>query len=164
MQSSFQLGKYIVLYGAGGSAPCSAYMQITEEIIVDQTLYWTIVDSENEAIYLSAMLNCPKLNEIISTFQPQGLFGKRHIHTLPLDYIPIYQEDDDNMNLLVKYSKKLIEELNASISGELLNPNTGTLSNRRKKINDLLTKQNSYEQYLSICEKILISSHKETNA
>lgn len=158
-QSSLQLGKYLVLYGAGGSNLCSAYMKITEDVIVDQTLYWTIVDSEDEAIYLSAMLNCPKLNDIITIYQPQGLFGKRHIHTLPLEYIPVYNEDDYKMRLLVDYSKILIQELRDSLPCNLLNPNMGSLSSRRKKVINLISKLKCYDQYVSICEEILVKSN-----
>jgi len=152
------IGKYLVLYGAGGSNLCSAYMRITGEIIIDQTLYWTVVESEEEAIYLSAMLNCPKLNKIITTFQPQGLFGKRHIHTLPLDYIPLYDAGNDKMNRLVFTTKLLIEELLTSLPRNLLNPNSGTLASRRKKISTIMAQQLSFNEYVSICEDILVSA------
>lgn len=153
------IGKYLVLYGAGGSNLCSAYVKITGEIIIDQTLYWTVVESEDEAIYLSAMLNCPKLNEVIATFQPQGLFGKRHIHTLPLDYIPVYDVENANMNHLISTTRMLIEELKASIPGDLLNPNKGSLASRRKKISKIMAQQDSYIKYISICEDILICAN-----
>ena len=45
-QSDLMIGKYLVVYGAGGSNLCSAYMKITGEMIIDQTLYWTVVESE----------------------------------------------------------------------------------------------------------------------
>ena len=151
-----KIGKYLVLYGAGGSNLCAAYMKITGEIIIDQTLYWTVVESEDEAIYISAMLNCPKLNEIITTFQPQGLFGKRHIHTLPLNYIPVYNVANESMKLLVSTTRLLIDELKTSTPSNLLNPNKGSLATRRKKINRIMIQQNSYNNYISICEKILI--------
>ena len=162
-QSHFdsEIGKYLVLYGAGGSNLCSAYMKITGEIIIDQTLYWTVVDSEEEAIYLLAMLNCPKLNEIITTFQPQGLFGKRHIHTLPLDYIPVYDGENDNMNRLISITKLLIEELMNSLPSNLLDPNNGSLASRRRKISLIMTHLSSFIEYVSICEDILICANSE---
>lgn len=158
-KQTFSIGKYMVLYGAGGANLCSAYLKVTEEIIIDQTLYWTIVETEEEAIYLSAMLNCPKLTEIISTFQPQGLFGKRHIHTLPLDYIPIYNGHNEPMLRLVATTKNLMSEMAKIIPDKILNPNNGSLSSRRKKVCVSMTQLSAYESYVSTCEEILINSN-----
>lgn len=158
-KQSFPIGKYLVLYGAGGANLCSAFVKITGEIIIDQTLYWSIVETEDEAIYLSSMLNSPKLTKIISTFQPQGLFGKRHIHTLPLDYIPKYDSEDESMCSLVSVAKQLMEEMSYKVPADLLNPNKGVLASRRRKICSIMTDLASYDSYISICEEILLNSN-----
>jgi SOS-response transcriptional repressor LexA len=156
-QQNLQQGKFLVVYGAGGKNICSAYMFIdnADRYIVDQTLYWTIVETEDEAIYLSAMLNCPTLNETIAAFQPQGIFGERHVHTLPLEYIPKYNHNDSNHIELVNITKVLCGELSSAITDDLLDPNSGTLPSRRKKVSKLLLNLPSYASYVTICESIL---------
>lgn len=86
-KQDFSLGRWLVLSNAGGANPCSAYIDLDEidatKLIIDQTLYWYLADSEDEAIYITGMLNSDALSDLISDFQPDGGFGKRHIHTIP---------------------------------------------------------------------------------
>lgn len=87
---NLEVGKFLVVYGAGGAKPCAAYLYInTAEVVIDQTLYWCQVDTESEALYLTALLNSNALSEHISSFQAEGQFGKRHIHTLASDCINV---------------------------------------------------------------------------
>jgi len=150
-------GNYLVVYGAGGANICSSYMYIdnSEKYVIDQTLYWTQVETEDEAIYLSAMLNCPTLNDIITAFQPQGIFGKRHVHTLPLNYIPRYDSTNMLHHALVSKACLLQEELTKVLTPLLTDPNKGTLSSRRKYVSKLLSEMPIYESYVSLCETIL---------
>ena len=152
-----QQGKYLVVYGAGGKNICSAYMLIdnSDKYVIDQTLYWAMVDTEEEAIYLSAILNCPTLNDIIAAFQPQGVFGERHVHTLPIDYIPRYNQEDSRHVELVNKAKILFNELYSELSIDLTDPNKGTLSSRRKKVSNILSSLPSYTLYITLCESIL---------
>lgn len=156
-QQRLDTGKYLVVYGAGGANICSSYMYIdnSEKYVIDQTLYWTQVETEEEAIYLSAILNCPTLNDTISAFQPQGIFGKRHVHTLPLDYIPKFDNANIIHKTLVSKSCSLRMELISSLTPILTDPNKGTLSSRRKGIFRLLSTMPSYSAYVSLCEAIL---------
>lgn len=156
---NIEKGQYLVVYGAGGANICSAYMLIDDssQYIVDQTLYWTTVATENEAIYLSSMLNCPSLTEIISAYQPQGIFGKRHVHTLPLNYIPKYSDSNINHQSVVYYGKKLHSELLSVLPPELADPNAGALSSRRKKVTAILRNLPYYTNYLQKCESVLKS-------
>ena len=152
-----QQGKYLVVYGAGGKNICSAYMLIdnSDKYVIDQTLYWAMVDTEDEAIYLSAILNCPTLNDTIAAFQPQGVFGERHVHTIPIDYIPRYNQEDSRHVELVNKAKNLFNELYSELSIDLTDPNKGTLSSRRKKVSNILSGLPSYTLYITLCESIL---------
>ena len=156
-QQKLQQGKYLVVYGAGGKNICSAYMLIDnpDQYVIDQTLYWAMVNTKDEAIYLSAMLNCPTLNDTIAAFQPQGVFGERHVHTLPLEYIPKYNPENIRHIELVNMAQVLCNELLSALSADLLNPNNGTLSSRRKKVSTILVDAHSYTSYVSLCESIL---------
>ena len=156
-QQQLQQGKYLVVFGAGGKNICSAYMFIDnpDRYVIDQTLYWTMVDTEEEAIYLSAILNCPTLNDTISAFQPQGVFGERHIHTLPTNYIPRYNQEDSRHVELVNKAKILFNELYSKLSPDLTDPNKGILQSRRKKVSKILSGLPSYSLYNTLCESIL---------
>ena len=156
-QQNLQQNKYLVVYGAGGGNICSAYLFIddADKYVIDQTLYWTIVDTEEEAIYLSAILNCPTLNNIISSLQPQGGFGERHVHTLPLQYIPRYNHKDSRHIELVNKAKILFNELYSKLSHDLIDPNKGTLASRRKRISNILSSLPSYTLYFTLCKSIL---------
>lgn len=160
VQQVFRTGNYLVVYGAGGANICAAYMKINQndDIIVDQTLYWTIVDTEDEAQYISAVLNCPSLTDTISSFQPQGIFGKRHIHTLPLEYIPKYNSNNHSHVALVNCARDIISGLRESINEDWMNPNKSTLSLRRKRIVCLMKSLPSYDAYAMLCDRILRST------
>ena len=156
----FETGQYLVLYGAGGANICSACLKIgdADKLVVDQTLYWTTVPSEDEAMYLSGMLNCPLLNEIISAFQTQGAFGKRHVHTLPLSYIPRFDPNDGIMESFVQTVYSLCSVLGKAISVHELNPNAATLVSRRRKVVRAMQNMPSYAGYVEFCKKILARS------
>lgn len=162
-QQVFTKGDYLVVYGASGENVCAAYMFIEnpDSIIVDQTLYWALVNTENEALFLTALLNCPTLNEIISSFQPQGIYGKRHIHTLPLHYIPRFDNNNDDHLSLVRTTRDLIIQMRSTNASEWTNPNKSTLANRRKRITLIMKELPSYAQYVALCERILKSSNQE---
>lgn len=165
-QQEFTNDMYLVIYGAGGSNPCAAYIHVTDAhgIVVDQTLYWTQVKTEEEAIYLTAILNCPILSDLISELQPQGSFGERHIHMLPLDFIPRYDSENSYHKKLIETAKIIISELTCSTPCNLVDPNSSTLSSRRKRILTIFKGLPSYAFYEEICKSILLGQTVERNS
>jgi methylase of polypeptide subunit release factors len=114
---------YLVLYGAGGSSPCAAYVNLgqleAERLIIDQTLYWRLVDSENEALYLTGLFNSNALEELIREYQPRGQFGRRHIHELPGRVTPGYDPTQALHGAVADATRALMVDLHAvSISGQ----------------------------------------------
>lgn len=150
---------YLVVYGSGGGKVCAAYLNLSnfESIpIVDQTLYWYYTTDENEAIFLSALLNSNLLTNSISAFQPKGRFGARHIHTLPTSYLPKYDNNNESHNTIVESTKQLVNDLIDVLNeSPYLNPNIGQLSSRRKKTKEILERLPSYKKYEESCEAIL---------
>ena len=75
-----------------GRLLCAAYISletfVRSRLVIDQTLNWHLADSEEEAIYIVGLLNSNAMSDAIKDFQPEGGFGKRHIHTLPYKIIP----------------------------------------------------------------------------
>lgn len=160
----FSLGKWMVLSNAGGGNPCAAYIKLDnydrEKLIIDQTLYWYIADSEEEAVYITGLVNSLSMGKAIEDFQPEGAFGKRHIHTLPFKIMPKYDDTNDAHRKVVETTKVLIAEWHDICSSEeviskTLNPNSGNLPSRRKKQQSALRKATSYLEYEKSCSEVL---------
>lgn len=154
---------YIVMTGAGGGKVCSTYISLadydTTKIIIDQTIYWAQVNTEDEAIYLSGLLNSESINLIIEDFQPRGAFGKRHVHKLPFGVTPPYDSEQAAHQDVVKKTRALIIEYKTLKDtsheiGVILNPNSSTLSSRRKKLFNSIKELSSYQEYEIACRSL----------
>ncbi len=164
-KQNFTVANWIVLSAAGGSNPCAAYLSLEkvnrDRLIIDQTLYWYIADSEEEAIYLVGMINSRALGDAIMDFQPQGEFGRRHIHTLPYKIMPRFDSANELHGQVVQHTKYLMTEWNevCMLAGmsELLLPNSGSLSSRRRRQQSRIKQLNSYEKYEEACSAALLS-------
>lgn len=130
-----------------------------KKLIIDQTLYWYLTESEEEALYIVGMLNSVTLSNAISDFQPQGGFGARHIHTIPYKIIPRFDISDDAHMEVVARTKELINEWKAYCivgkEGKYLFPNSGSLNSRRRKLQAALRTMTSYGIYEEACSSIL---------
>lgn len=155
---------WFVFMGAGGSNVCAAYAQTSRfplsKSVIDQTLYWTVVKTEDEAVYLTGLLNSTAINQVIREFQPRGQFGERHIHKLPLGATPPFDPAAAaHVDVVVK-TKQLITEwtayktANAAVVQDLLNPNKSKLHIRRKKIKEILVTLASWQDYEDACKAL----------
>ncbi len=162
-QQSINNDGYIVMTGAGGGKVCSAYIALadydSERLILDQTVYWAQVQTEDEAIYLSGLLNSNAINLIIEDFQPRGAFGKRHVHKLPFGVTPPFDPEQAAHQDVVNKTKELINEYQDLQTtddeiAKLLNPNTGSLSSRRRKLNIKIQELESYNEYENACRSL----------
>ncbi len=131
---------YLVFGSAGGKLPCAAYVRGSQipylKTIVDQTLYWGRVSSEDEAIYITALINSPAVIDVISALQPRGAFGERHIHKLAFDRTPAFDPSLAQHLAVVRAAKELLHEwamrrLDADIT-PLLAPEMHMITRRRK--------------------------------
>lgn len=162
-QQNFSEKKWLVLSGAGGTNPCAAYISLEEidssRIIIDQTLYWYLTDSEEEALYITGLLNSDALTDIIRDFQPDGGFGKRHIHTIPYKIIPAFDPEDPFHTDIVTKTRELMQEWadrcrEDSLAG-LLEPDSGPLHIRRKRQQTEIRRLAAYGDYEKACHAIL---------
>lgn len=162
-KQSFGLARWLVLSNAGGANPCAAYIDLNnmdkKKLIIDQTLYWYLAESEEEALYIVGILNSVTLSNAISDFQPQGGFGARHIHTIPYKIIPRFDISDDAHMGVVARTKELINEwkkyCGSAKEGKYLSPNSGSLNSRRRKLQAALRTMSSYGMYEEACSSIL---------
>ena len=162
-KQNFSLGRWLVLSNAGGSNPCAAYIDLekydTSRLIIDQTLYWYMASSEEEALFITGMINSTALNDAIKDFQPDGGFGKRHIHKLPYKVIPRYDSENSAHELVVEKTKMLIDRwidyCKSDEKGAYIAPNSGTLNCRRKKLQAALKELPEYINYECACNSVL---------
>jgi methylase of polypeptide subunit release factors len=155
---------WLIFMGAGGSNVCAAYAPASlypdDKTIIDQTLYWAKVDTEDEAVYLTGLLNSDAINSVIREFQPRGQFGERHIHKLPLGVTPPFSASNPAHADLVSKTKQLMLEWtgfcknNQTITKNLLDPNISKLHIRRKRIKDIFKTLPSWEDYETACKGI----------
>lgn len=94
---------YLVLYGATGSNLAASMLDThilpivngaqPKAFVVDHKTYWYRCASKDEALFLSAILNAPCVDEAIKVHQTRGLFGARDIHRRPFEVCAIPQFD-----------------------------------------------------------------------
>ncbi len=154
---------YLVFTGAGGKLVCATYSAIATlnvaKLIVDQTLYWATVATEEEAIYLSGLLNSEAINTVIQDFQPRGAFGERHIHKLPIEATPPFDPSQAVHQEVVEQTKKLLSDYESlkksdKVFRAMLDPNSSSLASRRRKIRDKIKQLPSYEAYELACRDL----------
>lgn len=159
-----------MLSSASGSNPCAAYLPLDgldrSRIVVDQTLYWHIAASEDEAIYITALLNSTSLSDAIKDFQPEGGFGERHIHKLPYKITPYFDAKNQAHQELAGNARTLISEwlqlCRAGKFAALLQPNSGSLNRRRRQQQAAIRELPSYESYEAACRVVLQLTDSET--
>jgi len=65
------------------------------EFIVESVAYVLYTANEEEAYYLTAILNSTAPNALMKDFQAKGLFGARHVHKKILDiYFPKFDANE----------------------------------------------------------------------
>ncbi len=157
---------YLVVFGAGGSYVTAAYAPLSEinadRLIVDQTLYWTVAQTEDEAFYLTGLLNSPALDRAIAEFQPQGQFGRRHIHELPLHATPGFDPKRPLHIAVVNATRSLVGEYRAARKdpalGRYFTHTLGIASRRRVLRTNILPALPSYRAYASACDAVYADS------
>jgi len=113
--------KYIVVYLTSATHLASCVINneywkkkslLKKPVIIESTLYRFFTNSEDEAYYLTAILNSSVLDELIKPMQAKGFTGaERHIHKKPLEFpISRFNEDDEIHIQLSELGKKATEK------------------------------------------------------
>lgn len=101
--------KYLVLYNASAKDANATVVErpsLDLEFFVESVAYVLYTDNENEAYFLTSILNSAAPNEMMKDFQAKGLFGARHVHKKILDiYFPKYDEANKTHRQLATLSK-----------------------------------------------------------
>lgn len=157
--------RYQVVYGASGENLAATIIDLRAidqgtPFCADQTLYWLGCNDADEAYFYMGMLNSKALNEAIKDFQPEGNFGKRHIHKLPLMFIPEYDSENKQHNMIAFSSMRVFQDVASLVkenkeARELANPSRGSLASRRTKFRSLVFELASYSDLERACKSIL---------
>lgn len=132
---------FLTLAGAGGKNICAACVPLSEakDLVVDQTLYWKVIEDKGEAWFQVGMLNSRALTAATLPFNPKGDFSERHIHTLPYRLMPHYDAgNDDHARIAV-----LAEEIAALATAQAqtdpyLSDPAKALTARRRRMREFL--------------------------
>jgi hypothetical protein len=162
----FSATSRLVVYGASGTYPCAAVMRLTPHIaanlVIDQTVYWIAIDDADEADYMVGMINSATLANVIRPFQPMGMKGARHLHTLPVQALEPWDSASIAHQAVVTQTRALQAELataantNAGLHAALTVP-TASVDKRRQVIREALKDLPSYVAYQAACLAVLPS-------
>lgn len=110
----FPIAPHRVLYTKGGQYLAAARIEETRAVI-DHKLYWATVASEEEGLYLCAVLNSPELTRLVAPLQSRGEHNPRdfdkQVWRLP---IPLFNEGDEIHQRLVRLARSA-EDLSAAV-------------------------------------------------
>lgn len=159
----FNNGDTLVLYGAGGGYPAAAKFHISAQaaprLIVDQTLYWMVVNDPDEADYLVGLINSARLARTIRPFQPVGMNGPRHVHELPLAVIPTWDPNEARHVGVVQATRALTADLTAAVatSADLqrLVNTPSNVARRRSELRTAIAQLPSYAAYEAACALVV---------
>ena len=93
------------------------------------------------------MLNSTHINNASKVFQSEGNFGQRHIHTIPLKFIPKYEKNRSQI-IISEHVEKLMGNFPQNAI-DASNPTKGNIATRRKKFSSIL------HVTIGNCEKFL---------
>ncbi len=154
----FGSGNFLVVTGAGGKYTCAACVDLVDgqRLVVDQTLYWQVVDNPDEAWYLVGMLNSDAMTQAVAPFNPKGAFGERHIHSLPHRMMPPFDpavREHTRVSELARQSSDLVRNMVATDS--LIQNPSKPLHLRRSRVRRQLLSMPQFQEMESICALLL---------
>lgn len=154
----FEDNRYLVVYGAGGAIACAGWLPISTatDIVIDQTLYWNLVTSEEEAWYLVGMLNSDILSIVVRDFNPPGEFGPRHLHTLPARMAPRFDRANPNQMEIARLAAVLAGHAMAIATDDArVSDPSKRIANRRRIVRQRLQNLDEFERLDAFCSAVL---------
>lgn len=165
-EQTFRAAGHLVVFGAGGGVVCAASRSLSSldpaRLVIDQTLYWVAVDTEDEALYLSGLFNSPAIDPLITAFQPQGQRKERHIHLLPKLVTPKFDPADPLHQAVVDATASLLTEWSdarqTAAVRERLDPNKALAPRRSHLRREVIGRLPSYDAYTAACADLYEST------
>ena len=151
--------KLRVIYSASGTYATAVLLEDAEGVI-DTSLYYAEIKTKEEGLYLEGILNSESLIKRIEGLQPQGQWGRRHIHRhLLKPYFPKYNSKDQIHKNIVDCSRK-VKEIANTIE---LDPNCYFIKARRK-IKEKIQKEKSWKDLNRLINELLDKNIKRKQA
>ncbi len=154
----FPDGHHLVLTGAGGGIACAATIPVdgNQDVVIDQTIYWRLVASPEEAWYRVGLLNSHAITEAIRPFNPQGEFGARHLHTLPHRVMPRFNPTNEDHRRVAELAARFSERAQAiAAADEAIRNPARAIAARRSRLRTALQALDACRALEQLCAAIL---------
>jgi hypothetical protein len=92
--AQFPLALLRVIYAASGTNAAACIIR-DKSCVIENSLYWASVQDEQQAQFLTALLNSETSRSRVESRQPRGQFGTRHFHKVMFN-LPIPRFDAGN--------------------------------------------------------------------
>jgi methylase of polypeptide subunit release factors len=149
---------HLIIAGAGGKHICAACLPVSDaqDLVIDQTLYWKMIPSADEAWFFVGMLNSHAMTEAITPFNPKGAFGERHIHALPYRLMPAFDSSNDDHRRIVQLAREASAMVRSMVAADAyLNDPNCPLHIRRSKLRDALVPIDVIRELEQLCAAVL---------
>jgi methylase of polypeptide subunit release factors len=149
---------YLLIAGAGGKHVCAACLPVADaqNLVIDQTLYWKVIPSADEAWFCVGMLNSHALTDAIAPFNPKGAFGERHIHALPYRLMPAFDSSNEDHLRIAELTRKVTATAQTLVAAdEYLNDPNNPLHIRRSKLRAQLLSTENIRELEHLCAAAL---------
>jgi SAM-dependent methyltransferase len=128
LSGQFPLQRNRVVYTKSGVRITACRVE-SDTAVVDHTLYWAAVDSIDEGLYLTAILNSDSIHEKVEPLMSEGLFGKRHVDKYVFAVpFPTY-DPDSNLHRALAAKASEAEEIAGHTE---LDPNSASTGQRKR--------------------------------
>lgn len=158
---------HLVVAGAGGKHICAACLPVADaqDLVIDQTLYWKVMNLADEAWFCVAVLNSHAMTEAITPFNPKGAFGERHIHALPYRLMPVFDSTNEDHIQIAELAREAAVIAQTIVAGDeyLYNP-TRALHLRRSRLRKALFATELVQELELLCAAALGTTVFEENA
>lgn len=148
----------LIVAGAGGKHICAACLPVadTQTLVIDQTLYWKVLDHAQEAWFCVALLNSHAMTEAIMPFNPKGAFGERHIHALPYRLMPAFDATNEDHLRIAALARELADIAQNTVAADAyLNDPNRALPVRRTRLRKAIAATGQMQELELLCAAAL---------
>jgi hypothetical protein len=133
--AQFPRAKLRVVYAKAGALPAACIVSDKDTAIIDHKLYWSKLETEEEARYLQAILNSETARSRVAVYQSRGQWGARDFDKVMFN-LPIPRFDENN-----KLHRDLAEAAQEAekIAAEVALPENVKFQQARRLVRDALT-------------------------
>ena len=133
-----------------------------KDLVIDQTLYWTVIHDRQEAWYWVGVFNSQAMTDAVLPLNPKGALGERHIHTLPYSHMPVFNGGDARHYKIADLAQEVGQMATRIVSADrYLDDPTRSLQHRRKRLHTRLIGSRSMEELQRLCVSLLTPSVSE---